>query len=320
VTGRRTDRSGGLRWYPRSWRDRYGDDVEMFLQDRYGTDSIPLSARLSMVRCGAVERLRAGGVIGTSVDADMRVRSASLVVLCAWGIFVVAGAAFANYSEHWPLAIPRTDHWLQTTAMGTAQVAALSGFVILIVAAMLSLPAMFHLLRSEGWRSMWAQIRPAVISMTVAGAVSVVIVAWNHHLGPSPNATAPLALRVTSVFGGFLVVGVLAVCSATAVAIVYRLHLSHRVTRLLGILALAMTGVLVVIFASALTWWITTAVHAPWFFGTLVPRSQSSPAPLVAIVLGLMMLAGLVLAGFGTTRITTAMARSRTARTPTQCS
>jgi hypothetical protein len=305
-----------LKWYPRSWRDRYGEDFEMFLKDRYGADPIPLPARLSMMRSGALERLRAGGVIGTSADADMRVRSASLLVLCAWGIFVVAGSAFAKYSEHWPLAMPRTDQWLPAAAMGAAQVAAIAGVLILMVAGLLTLPALFHLLRSGGWTPMWTLVRPMVVSVTVAGAASVLIVVWNHNLGPSPSATAPLALRAAGVVGGLLVVGALAVCSATAVAIVYRLCLSHRVTRILGVLAVAMAGVLVVIFAGALTWWITTAIHAPWFFGSLVPRSQSSPAPLAMIVLGLMMLAGLVFAGFGTVRIAVSMGRSGAALAP----
>ena len=54
-----------------------------------------------------------------------------------------------------------------------------------------------------------------------------------------------------------------------------------------------------VIFAGTLTWWIATALHAPWFFGSMVPRSPTSPAPLVMILLGLLMLSGLVLAGVG---------------------
>ena len=89
------------------------------------------------------------------------------------------------------------------------------------------------------------------------------------------------------------------------IALVYRLRFSPRVTRILGALAVAMTMALVVIFAGALTWWISTALHAPWFFGSLVPRSPTSPAPLAMIVLGLMMLSGLVLAGIGALRIAT---------------
>jgi hypothetical protein len=112
------------------------------------------------------------------------------------------------------------------------------------------------------------------------------------------------------------VVLALAVSSGTIVAIVYRLRLSDQVTRILGVLAIAMSGVLIFIFAGALTWWITTAIHAPWFFGSFVPRSQSSPAPLAMVVLGLTMLSGLVLAGYGTVRIAVSMGRSGGALAP----
>jgi hypothetical protein len=310
-----TDRSNDLTWYPRSWRDRYGDDFALYLQDRYGDDPLPMSARLSMMRSGTTERLRAGGIIGTAVDPDIRVRGASLLVLCAWGIFIVAGSVFAKYTEHWPLATPQVDRWLPAAAMGAVQVAAAIGVLILIVASAVTLPSLFELMRSDGWRSLWPSVRPMVLSVTAAGAVSIGIVVWNEQLGPTTNT--PFALRIAAVLAGLVVVGALAVCCGTVVATVYRLRLSHRATRILGLLALVMAVALAVIFAGALTWWISTAVHAPWFFGSLVPRSPGTPAPLVMIVLGLTMLSGLVLAGIGTIRITTLMSRVRAAGTPT---
>ncbi len=306
------NRSRALKWYPRAWRDRYGDDLAQYLADRYGDGHIPMTARLSMIRSGSVERLRTGGIIGTSGDPDMRIRGASILVLLAWGVFVVAGSAFAKYSEHWPLAMPRHDYWLPAAAMFAVRLAAVAGLLILLVAGLLTLPALVDLIRSEGWKPQWALARPAAVSVAVAAVASVVVVSWNRHLGPSSNATAPLALRASALVGGLLVVGALAVCGATAVALVYRLRLSRQVTRLLGVLAIAMAAVLVVIFAGALTWWVCTAIHAPWFFGTLVPRSPTSPAPAAMIVLGSMMLTGLVLAGIGTARIAVTMSRSST--------
>ncbi len=142
-----------------------------------------------------------------------------------------------------------------------------------------------------------------ILSGIAAGAASAGIVAWNNHLGPS--TTTPLGLRIAGVLAGLVVIAALAVSFATLIALVYRLGISTRVTRILGALAVAMTLALAVIFAGALTWWISTALHAPWFFGSLIPRSPASPAPLPMIVLGLMMLSGLVLAGIGALRIAT---------------
>ena len=292
-----------LKWYPRSWRDRYGADFEQFLEDRYGDGPLPLSARLSMVRSGSLERLRSGGIVGSSVDPDTRVRGASLLVLCAWGVFIVAGSAFAKYTEHWPLATPPVDHWLPATGMAAVQAAAAVGVLILIVAGLACLPAVVQFMRSEGWRALWPLVRPMTLSVIAAGAASVGIVAWNNHVGPS--TTTPLGLRIAGVLAGLVVIGALAVSYATLIAFVYRLRISTRVTRILAVLAVAMTLALAVIFAGALTWWISTALHAPWFFGSLIPRSPTSPAPLPMIVLGLMMLSGLVLAGIGALRIAT---------------
>jgi len=315
VTRSNFERRGGLKWYPPSWRERYGDDIEQFLDDRYGDGPLPLSARLSMVGSGTVERLRAGGIIGTTADTDMRVRGASLLVLCAWGIFVVAGSAFAKYTEHWPLATPQADHRLPAAGMAAVQVAAATGALITILAGVIILPALFALVRSDGWRPLWSLARPMAVASAAAGAVSIGIIAWNGKLGPSTST--PLALRIVGILGGLVVVGALTVCCGTAVALVYRLRLSPRATRSLGALAVAMTMVLVVIFTGALLWWISTALHAPWFFGSLVPRSPATPAPLAMIVLGSTMLSGLVLAAVGTVRITTSMGRSHMPPAPT---
>jgi hypothetical protein len=268
-----------------------------------------------MVRSGSLERLRSGGIVGSSVDPDTRVRGASLLVLCAWGVFIVAGSAFAKYTEHWPLATPPVDHWLPATGMAAVQAAAAVGVLILIVAGLACLPAFVQFMRSEGWRALWPLVRPMTLSVIAAGAASVGIVAWNNHVGPS--TTTPLGLRIAGVLAGLVVIGALAVSYATLIAFVYRLRISTRVTRILAVLAVAMTLALAVIFAGALTWWISTALHAPWFFGSLIPRSPTSPAPLPMIVLGLMMLSGLVLAGIGALRIATLLSAVGDMTSPT---
>jgi len=301
VTHSNSQRPNDLKWYPRSWRDRYGADLEQFLEDKYGNDRIPLKVRLSMVYSGTLERLRSGGIVGSSVDPGFRVRGASLLVLCAWAVFIVAGSAFAKYTEHWPLATPQVDHWLPAAAMAAVQAAAAAGMLIVFAAGLTCLPAFVRFIRSEGWWALWPLARPMTFSVIAAGAASVGIVAWSNHLGP--NSTTPLGLRIAGVLAGLAVTAALAVSCGTLIAIVYRLRFSPRVTLFLGALAVAMTAALVVIFAGVLTWWISTALHAPWFFGSLVPRSAGTPAPLAMIVLGLLMLSGLILAGVGAFRI-----------------
>ena len=300
---RHNDHSDVLKWYPQAWRDHYGEELAMFLHDRYGESSIPMWARLSMTRSGLVERLRVGGMVGTSVDSDRRVRGGSLLVLCAWGVFVIAGAAFAKYAEHWPLATPPVDRRIPAVAMGAVQVGAFAGALIVLVAGLITVPAFANLVRSAGWRSLWSTMRVMSVTTIVAGIASLMIIAWIRHLGPSQTNASSWAWKAVGVTWGLLVVGALACGAGTVVALVNRLELSQRVTKALGVLALAMVAVLALIFAGTLSWWFSTAIHAPWPFGGLIPRPPISPTPLAMVILSALMLSGLALAGYGAVRI-----------------
>ena len=105
VTSRANDPR--LRWYPRSWRARYGDELTALLDDEYGR-SMPARIRLSLVSGGLRQRARQSGLAGDAVPAADGVRAGALVILGAWVAFVVAGASFAKFSEHFDEALPRS--------------------------------------------------------------------------------------------------------------------------------------------------------------------------------------------------------------------
>jgi len=64
---------------------------------------LPLSARLSMVRSGTVSALRTGGSWKLGRSGHPGSVCVTPRALCV-GVFIVAGSAFAKYTEHWPLA------------------------------------------------------------------------------------------------------------------------------------------------------------------------------------------------------------------------
>jgi hypothetical protein len=47
-----------LRWYPATWRRRYGEELVAMLDDTYGDDKLPPRVRASLVRSGITERVR----------------------------------------------------------------------------------------------------------------------------------------------------------------------------------------------------------------------------------------------------------------------
>jgi hypothetical protein len=47
-----------LRWYPRAWRRRYGDELLALLEDMYGDEPLSVRCRISLCRSGTIERMR----------------------------------------------------------------------------------------------------------------------------------------------------------------------------------------------------------------------------------------------------------------------
>jgi hypothetical protein len=90
-----------IRWYPTQWRARYGDEMAALLEDTHGMSAVPLRDRISLAKSGSMERAREAGLIGDSSEPDERIRTGSLLVLCGWALFMVAGAIFAKFTEHW---------------------------------------------------------------------------------------------------------------------------------------------------------------------------------------------------------------------------
>jgi hypothetical protein len=295
----RGDRSGFLKWYPEEWRDRYGDELMVLLDDHFGTGRVPLAARASMMRAGSTERLRCAGIIGRSVNPERRVRGASLVVLCGWALFVIAGSGFAKYAEHWDLVTPRHDRPIPSAAFLTVQAAAAVGVVIFSVAVLVALPALVHRIRERGWGAVRTPLRVTIVTSGIALVATVSIIMWSHHSASPPLNHGLWPDKIAGVAWVIVVVAAIACGTAAIVAVVTQLDPSRGAARALGVLAVAMAAVLLVIFLGMVTWWISTAINAPWFFGSGARGSTGDVAPPAMIGTGVLMVAGLVLGMYG---------------------
>jgi hypothetical protein len=302
VSGRgRFDRL--LRWYPEAWRQRYGDELIALMEDTYDDRPVPWRCRMSLARSGAVERLRGSGLAQGGDGSGQRIRSGSLLVLWAWAVFVVAGAGFAKFAEHWDAVTPKGARWLPAAAFDAVQWAALTGGVIVLVAASASVPAFVRSMARGGW----APIRLPVLRAVAVAAATVVatvgIVVWAHHLGPRPAGRAHLPYAGVAALWALMVVATIATGTAAAVAVARRLRFSPRVLRLQGVLALAMVLVMVVVVAGTIAWWGAVAANAPWFFDDGVIGSTTSRTPPALVGAGVLMVLGLAVALPGAIRV-----------------
>ena len=125
MSAHRPERLGLLGWYPPRWRDRYGDEFGALMEDALGDRPPTRRFRLGIALAGLRERGHEAGVTGDSMLPADRARAGSLLVLCAWALFLVAGSSFAKLSEGFGLAVPTRTAPLASGAYRAVMVVAI---------------------------------------------------------------------------------------------------------------------------------------------------------------------------------------------------
>jgi hypothetical protein len=278
-----------LRWYPRSWRDRYGEEfAELLISDIEERPQAP-GRTLDVVRGGVVARLSAAGLcglplrdpgVGTGADAAVgRHVTASLISLgCCLAVAVGFGAAMWSQL---------TIGWQWSARASTAPAAAFATVAasvamsaLLAIAALAALPV----LATVGGRLARRQAAGLVLpSAALAAAAAIVIAGGRHfengwpgtggHGGLIPGGVAAFewatSLSVSSYWahpgalGAFppAEVAWMAVCPlaqavavASAAVLVRRARLSPRVLAFETRLAAAACAVLLMLLIGCASW------------------------------------------------------------------
>jgi hypothetical protein len=126
-----------LRWYPRGWRERYGEEFAELLMSDISERPRSLSRSLDVMRGGVVARLADAGLCGFPVAGPADVgpaRTASLASLSAClAVFVVIGAAmWSQLTVGWQWSAPAST---ATVAAMVAMSVAMMSFAALALAA-----------------------------------------------------------------------------------------------------------------------------------------------------------------------------------------
>ncbi len=303
-----------LRWYPSEWRARYGEEMEALLEDTYGAaSSVPRRARFELTRSGLAERARVVGLLESGLDpSDLR-RDGSLLVLVGWALFAVAGACFGKFSDNWYAGTPAgTGRAFSAAAYGTLFVAELTGCALVLLAASTCLPSLVRLVRDGGWRSVRGPVVRATSAVAVGGVALGAVTVWAHRLNAGQRNGAlwyySLALFAFSLLGGVVVV----VCTTSAWSVVRRLPLSAELTARLARVAQLVCLLMVVVVAALVGWWVCEALHAPGVLASGITAGVPvlpGDAPPMMLAAGLLMCAGLSVAGTGVARIARSVSR-----------
>ena len=288
-----------MRWYPSHWRERYGDELAALLEDTYATASeVPLRQRVGLAWSGLGERARSAGLVGWS-QSPISDCAAARCWSCADGRSTswparsspsprtTGRAGVLRRAIGWP---PAGSTW-SARPPGPAPCSFSSP-------RSWSLPGFVRFVRSGGWREVSRPILVALGSFAASALLFVILVAWAHSLnGHDRNGGLPIYgwffVLVSFVF--FAALG----CGTTAaIAVARRVELSHRTLQALGLMAIALVGVMALTIVSLVAWWTSEAVHAPGFLAQVIGNGmpfQSSVVPPTLLASGVLMVFGLAL-------------------------
>jgi hypothetical protein len=308
-----------LRWYPKNWRTRYGDEMIALLEDSYSTGEVPLQARFAMAKNGIAERTREAGLISDSDSPIDRMRAGSLLILCGWAFFVVAGSMFAKFADGWRPATPLADRWLPNDGYHAVVWGSVAGLVLVVSAALIVLPALVRLVREGGWVSIRRPVLRVVLVGAVAVAMTGALVIWAHHLSNHDRNGGLVSYGLFFVVWGLATVGAIATSTAGAISVTRQLRLEQRTLTALSRLAIALAAIMAVTLVGTIIWWATEAASAPSVMsngiGNGIPWSSNTLPPTLVLA-EVFMLVGMAISALGAVQIVRGFRSRSTSITP----
>jgi hypothetical protein len=255
-----------LRWYARSWRSRYGEELAALLDDEFG-ERLPVSVRASLISGGIRQRSRSAGLTGDAVSATDGVTAGGLLVLVAWTAFVLAGASLAKFAEHFDQALPHVAaaHRVPDAAFVVLQSTAGLAAALVVTGGLVAAPTVLRTL----WRDGWHRVRRPIVraSCWTGGALlATVVVAVLAHRVPAVADDGGCTWRGVLFFAWAALLGATALSWTTVVVTAARsVTVPRRLLAIEGAVAVAVAVAMAVMLGATIVWWGAMERVAPAF-------------------------------------------------------
>jgi hypothetical protein len=256
-----------LRWYPRAWRERYGEELLALIQDTVDEGRPTWRLRLGVIWGGLRERVHQAGQAARA--AIKRPNGVDL-----WAKMLTAGSIVAILPQNLSESPPPARGWQAVAAFDALLAAvALTGAVV-VASGLAALPALVRFLRAGGWPKIRRRVAWAGGASVVAGGALAGLVLVSVSRSPA-QLDASWAYLVGFLATGLAVTAAIGLWAIAAAATARRLTLASRVRSaqlMLGAVApLAVTVTLVTLNL----WWSVT--QAPgWLVVALVLLALAS--------------------------------------------
>ena len=169
-----------LRWYPRKWRARYGEEfTELLMADFDERPHVPGRA-VDLAVSATTARLAAAGVAGRTLDPDLQAARSLTAAGGATAVFLVSGVAlWSQLAIGWQWAPPatRATAWAMYAMTYGALTLAVLGLAAVVPVAGLTMWRLAH-------RPSHALVRPL---LTVTVGVAILVVGAHHFANGWPG-------------------------------------------------------------------------------------------------------------------------------------
>ncbi|HXQ60267.1 MAG TPA: hypothetical protein VN799_09205 [Acidimicrobiales bacterium] len=164
-----------MRWYPKTWRARYGDEFSELLTAELSERPRSWRRAADVAWSGVFARLTSAGLTAHSLEPHDQVRAGLATLAGALAVFLVFGTAlWSQLTIGWQWAEPNT---IGTSAAMVAMSAVLLLFVVLATLALA--PLGWSVVRRLGRRHGGGLVRPSLL----LGAGLVLLVVGARHFG-----------------------------------------------------------------------------------------------------------------------------------------
>jgi hypothetical protein len=278
-SGVKPARSGGkaarlLRWYPRAWRERYGEELLALIQDTVDEGRPTWRLRVGVIGGGLRER---GHQAGRAAKAAVAKRA---TMVGGWLTILLAGLLFTNLPLQFKMSAPPGRAWQATAALDV--VVAFGAFicVVLLVGGLAARPAVVRFLRAGGWPKIRRQVVWAAgATGLTAGALVAVFLGLRSQLDAPLNVSLPYFLGLMAT--ALALVITIGLWAAVVAAATRHLKLAPRV-RAVELVAgpVISTAVQVMVAASSIWDWAVQASVPSLVFGIGLLVALSTYAPI----------------------------------------
>jgi hypothetical protein len=255
-----------LRWYPRAWRERYGDELLALIQDTVDEGRPTWRLRLGVIWGGLRERGRqAGRVVKAAVKWQTSPNPS--------GTIVVAGMVFALLPANLMTSPSPARGWQVAAFDALLAAVALTG-VVVVADGLAALPALVRFLRAGGWPKIRRRIAWAAGATVVAGGALAGLILISGSRSPT-QLDASWAYLVGFLATGATVAVAIVLWAIAAAATARNLTLMARV-RAVQLVLTAVAAIMVTVMLAALDFWWSVTQAPPWLVGSLVMLALAS--------------------------------------------